>query len=215
MIDLLPFHILQLVKSLPCQIVLFTWNVNVSPRTCTQIHTPTEVQGVGGDGTPPKSFWYVAVFRNDFAFSGRSISFSFHCPTVLCAQHSRRASGWEATKFRLGTALHLPVNASMISESFCFGDYDIVSQRPHFQIFPCSSFQMFFAALVIFLMIVPTITRTVSLEHPQLYVGWKELFWNSIYNNCKFVRHFTLVFLGCFCIVLPAQESHQICCCFF
>ena len=30
---------------------------------------------------------------------------------------------------------------------------------------------MLFGALVIFLMIVPTITRTVSLEHPQVYVG--------------------------------------------
>ena len=61
---------------------------------------------------------------------------------------------------------------------------------------------MFFGGLVIFiLMIVLTITRTFSLEHPQVYVGWKELFWNYIYNNCKFVRHFTLVFLGYFCIV--------------
>ena len=30
--------------------------------------------GGGGDGTPSKSFWYVAVFRTDFAFSGKSLS---------------------------------------------------------------------------------------------------------------------------------------------
>ena len=42
--------VLQLVKSLPCQIVLFTWTVHVSPRKYTQIHTPTVVQGVSGGG---------------------------------------------------------------------------------------------------------------------------------------------------------------------
>ena len=36
-----------------------------------KIHTPTMVQegGGGGAGEPPKSFWYVTVFRNDFTFS--------------------------------------------------------------------------------------------------------------------------------------------------
>ena len=34
----------------------------VNPRTYMQIHTPAVVQG-GMDGTPPQSFWYVAVFR--------------------------------------------------------------------------------------------------------------------------------------------------------
>ena len=29
----------------------------------------------GDDGTPPESFWYVAVFRNDFAFSGKPLIF--------------------------------------------------------------------------------------------------------------------------------------------
>ena len=39
--------------------------VLVNPRMYTQIHTPIVVQGggrgVGVDGTPPRSFWYVAV----------------------------------------------------------------------------------------------------------------------------------------------------------
>ena len=44
----------------------------------TQIHTPTVVQGggVGGggvNGTPPRSFWYVAVIWNDFTFSGKPL----------------------------------------------------------------------------------------------------------------------------------------------
>ena len=32
---------------------------------------PPWYKGGGGYGTPPQSFWYVAVFRNDFAFSGK------------------------------------------------------------------------------------------------------------------------------------------------
>ena len=51
-----------------------------NPRTYKQIHNPTEVQGggVGGwgvNGTPPQSFEYVAVFRKDFAFSGKPLIF--------------------------------------------------------------------------------------------------------------------------------------------
>ena len=42
----------------------------IIPRTYTHIHTPTVVQGVGVGGNPPQSFWYVAVFWNDFTFSG-------------------------------------------------------------------------------------------------------------------------------------------------
>ena len=41
---------------------------NLNPQTYTQIHTATVVQGGGRwgfEGTPPHSFWYVAVFRND------------------------------------------------------------------------------------------------------------------------------------------------------
>ena len=34
----------------------------------TKNDTPTVVRG-GVDGTPSQSFWYVAVFLNDFAFS--------------------------------------------------------------------------------------------------------------------------------------------------
>ena len=52
------------------------WFGFINNRTYTQIHTPTVVQGEGVDGTPPESFWYVAVFRNDFAFSGKLLIFS-------------------------------------------------------------------------------------------------------------------------------------------
>ena len=47
----------------------------INHRTFTQIHTPTVVQGRGVDGTPPRSFWYVAVFRNVFAFSKKPLIF--------------------------------------------------------------------------------------------------------------------------------------------
>ena len=43
----------------------------------TQIHTPTVVQGGGGggglNGTPTRSFWYVAAIWNDFTFSGKPL----------------------------------------------------------------------------------------------------------------------------------------------
>ena len=38
------------------------------------IDTPT-VEQEGGDGTPPRSFWYFAKFWNDFTFSGKSVIF--------------------------------------------------------------------------------------------------------------------------------------------
>ena len=41
----------------------------LNPRTYPLIYTPTVVQGGGGHGTPPRSFWYVAVFWNDFTFT--------------------------------------------------------------------------------------------------------------------------------------------------
>ena len=50
----------------------------LNPRTYTQIHTTTVAQGVGGggmDGIPLLSFWYVAVFWNNFAFSGKPLIF--------------------------------------------------------------------------------------------------------------------------------------------
>ena len=47
-----------------------------NPRTYTHSLTPTAVQGVGGWWNPPLSFWYVAVFRNDFAISGKPLTFS-------------------------------------------------------------------------------------------------------------------------------------------
>ena len=50
-----------------------------NPRTYKQIHTPTVVQGGGGelgvDGIPHRSFWYVAVLWNDFTFSGKPLIF--------------------------------------------------------------------------------------------------------------------------------------------
>ena len=48
-----------------------------NPRTYKQIHTPTVVQWGEWevDGTPPRSFWYVAVFWNDFTFSGKPLIF--------------------------------------------------------------------------------------------------------------------------------------------
>ena len=53
-------------------------DAGVNPRTYTQVHTPTVVQWVGGgwvDGTPLQSNRYVAVFRNDFAFSEKPLIF--------------------------------------------------------------------------------------------------------------------------------------------
>ena len=50
-------------------------NEAINPRTYTQIHTPTVLQE-GIDEIPPWSFWYVAVLRNDFAFSGKPLTFS-------------------------------------------------------------------------------------------------------------------------------------------
>ena len=44
-----------------------------------QIHTPTVVTTGGGGGwmePAPRSFWYVAVFWNDFTFSGKPLIFS-------------------------------------------------------------------------------------------------------------------------------------------
>ena len=43
------------------------------PRTYTQIQTPTVVHGGWGrvDGTPPQR--YVAVFQDDFTFSGKTL----------------------------------------------------------------------------------------------------------------------------------------------
>ena len=50
-------------------------NQPLNPRTYTQNHSPTMVQEEGVDGTPPQSFWYVAVFQNDFAFTGKPLIF--------------------------------------------------------------------------------------------------------------------------------------------
>ena len=42
------------------------------PSDVTQIHTPTLVQGGGGERTPSPEF---AVFRNDFTFSEKPLIF--------------------------------------------------------------------------------------------------------------------------------------------
>ena len=56
---------------------IFSINPKVNLRMDTQIHTPHRgTRGRGVDGTPPQSFWYVAVFRNDFALSGKPLIFS-------------------------------------------------------------------------------------------------------------------------------------------
>ena len=53
------------------------WKISLfNPRTYAQIHTPTVVQGGGGGGrgwNPPRSFWYVAVFWNDFTFGWKPL----------------------------------------------------------------------------------------------------------------------------------------------
>ena len=58
-------------RPLPCQI----FKEPLNSRTYAQNYTPTMVQEEGVDGTPPQSFWYVAVFRNDFAFTGKPLIF--------------------------------------------------------------------------------------------------------------------------------------------
>ena len=48
----------------------------------TRSHTRAVVQGGGGgvDGAPPPlPFFYVAIFKNDFAFSGKHLIF----PTIM------------------------------------------------------------------------------------------------------------------------------------
>ena len=48
------------------------------PRTYKQNHSPrrgTRGRGGGGCGIPPRSFWYVAVFWNDFTFSANPLIF--------------------------------------------------------------------------------------------------------------------------------------------
>ena len=48
-------------------------------RTCKFIPPPWYKRGAGGGGgggwNPPRSFWYVAVFRNDFTLSGKPLIF--------------------------------------------------------------------------------------------------------------------------------------------
>ena len=46
----------------------------LTPRTYKQIHISTVVQEGEGCG-PPQSFWYVAVFRNDFTLNGKPLIF--------------------------------------------------------------------------------------------------------------------------------------------
>ena len=61
-------------------------HIDLIPWAYTQIHTPTVVQGGGGGGgawwnpgglvEPLPGVFDVAVFRNDFAFSGKPLIFS-------------------------------------------------------------------------------------------------------------------------------------------
>ena len=54
------------------------WTLFVNLREYRQIHTPTpwyKRLGGGGDGTPPPSFWYVAVFWNNGCYLGRHLGF--------------------------------------------------------------------------------------------------------------------------------------------
>ena len=46
-----------------------------NPGRTRKFITPPWYKGEGVDGTPPQSFWYVAAFRNDFAFSGKPLIF--------------------------------------------------------------------------------------------------------------------------------------------
>ena len=53
----------------------------LNPWTYTQFIPPPRHKGSRGggrgiEGTPPCSFWYAAVFRTDFAFSGKPLIFS-------------------------------------------------------------------------------------------------------------------------------------------
>ena len=52
--------------------------VHIDPRKYTQSypHRGTSWRGGGGSDETPLSFWYVSVFRNDFAFSGKPFIFS-------------------------------------------------------------------------------------------------------------------------------------------
>ena len=62
---------IQRPQNISC-LYLFAWLTQIwfNPRTYTQIHTPTVVQE-GGGWNPSPSFWYVALFWNDFTFSGK------------------------------------------------------------------------------------------------------------------------------------------------
>ena len=66
-----PFTYLEIYIPFNCS--KCTVSLSVNRRTHTQIHAPTVVEGGEVDGTPPYNFWCVAVFRNDFAFSGKTL----------------------------------------------------------------------------------------------------------------------------------------------
>ena len=54
-------------------------NTRIYLRICKFIPPATAVQARGVDGTPPRSFWYVAVFWNDLAFSKKPLIFLTRC----------------------------------------------------------------------------------------------------------------------------------------
>ena len=72
-----PKEIIRIITFSPPRTRSKTLFSKLNPRTYTETYTPTVIQGGEGgglDGTPPQSFWYVAVFRNDFIFSGKPLS---------------------------------------------------------------------------------------------------------------------------------------------
>ena len=70
----------QLVESISHLQAWLDTNLLINPRTYMQIlHTPHRGTSRGGgvEGTPSKSFWYVAVFQTDFVFSAQSLIYQF------------------------------------------------------------------------------------------------------------------------------------------
>ena len=47
-------------------------SIQLTLRRTRKFIPPSWYKG-GGDGTPPRSFWYLLVFRNDFTFGGKPL----------------------------------------------------------------------------------------------------------------------------------------------
>ena len=50
---------------------LFALSITLASDVHANSYPQRSTSGVGVDGTPPRSFWYVEVFWNDFTFSGK------------------------------------------------------------------------------------------------------------------------------------------------